>query len=892
MPSLCLRWESIKLACKSPISFREFLQSCSDEFGDVSFRFENVGTVRPTTITRANLELLRRSREAGYAGIFISCPDFERESIAIACLAALLHLEHDPGNPGLHEPQAGERVAIGSCVANVTKSDDKEVMFQVADGNTGFLKSSFNPLAHTARPDCDLSKTRSTAKRKHLSIKDAAAQYENIPAPSRHILDLCGKSVESVGYCSSPSQYINEPPTHIPSGLINVREETSRLSGLLPITHFQANGKACNDFEWPFAARPSIYVCPRVDGIGTSRPIADAVQEGASFDFVSFNLSCPDSLDTSLYTDFLDLKDAGVGVIGLCDQWTLSRVAGDLEKDNFLCFDWNSCALAEQSNTLALSPIQSTVMARPQQILIPVPDDDCNLWRAAQILYGHFAETEFNTDEAAGAIARLFSVLGTALRMTETPDANYAQEQQSDIRNSMKSIRESRSLTPEDYAELVEARDILNAIFQPGHRLPKEEKIYERISSGVEAGKHVVLVVDKNRTEPVQKYWLGKIAHIASATNLFRVVNTREYMTTGRPSKNEVVIFSGWYDRGTMDRALHSGISATTFLVLYGHDNNAGLEIDWWNKAQAQWKRSSSLCAGATNRALHALGIEEVQDAAARSPKLSRVHADNIYPGEKDMSPAHIVTAIERNRLQKDLAKDGEKSVRATPVMFNDGSHIWLKTTGKKSAGGRIIVITDCLYGGSGEPTQKTAASLLPGDIVLRTHSDREYIKKASEKTTSGYDSLYAQSQKWREPIHSARRSGLTDAEITDRIFRATKRSRTEQAVRAWVKGYRIAPQTIEDIKAVYTGLRYPVTEEEFRDVISAVRAIRNKHRAVGRMAKKDMVAQFLNDVRNYGVDDAVSGFDERHEAGDIELLRVTSIGNEMNVAPSRALIM
>ena len=877
------------MACKSPISFREFLQSCPDEFDDVSLCFENVGTVSFTTITRASLELLRRSREAGYAGIFISCPDFERESIAITCLAALLHLEHDPGNPGLHEPQAGERVAIGSCVANVTRANNNEVMFQVADGNVGFYKSSFNPPAHRARPDCDLSRTRSTAKRKRPSIKDAASQYENIPAPSRHILDLCGKNIKSVGYCSSPSQFINEPPTHIPNGRINVCGEMSRLSGLLPITHFQANGKACNDFEWPFAACPSIYVCPRIDGIGTSRPIVDAVQEGASFDFVSFNLSCPDSLDTSLYTDFLDLKDAGVGVIGLCDQWTLSRVAGDLEKDNFLCFDWNSCALAEQSNTLALSPIQSTVMARPQQILIPVPDDDCNLWRAAQILYGHFAETEFNTDEAAEAIARLFSVLGAALRMTEAPDANYAQEQQSDILNSLKIIRESRSLTPEDYAELVEACDILKAIFQPGHRLPKEEKIYERISSSVEEGQHVVLVVDKNRTEPVQKYWLGEIAHIASANNLFRVVNTHEYMTTGQPNKNEVVIFSGWYDRGTMDRALHSGIAAITFLVLYGHDNNAGLEIDWWNRAQAQWKRSSSLCASITNRALRALGIEEVQATVVRSPKLNRVHVSDNDPDEKDVSPAHIVTTIERHRLQRDLAKDGEKSVRATPVMFNDGSYIWLKTTGKKSAGGQIVVITDCLYGGDSEPAQKTATSLLPGDIVLRTHSDREYIKKASEETTSGYDSLYAQSQKWRDPIQSARSSGLTDAEITDRIYRATKGSRTEQAVRAWVKGYRIAPQTAEDIRAVYTGLRHPVTEEEFRDVISAVRAIRNKHRAVGRMAKKDMVIQFLNDVRYYGIDDAVSGFDERHEAGDVELLRVSSIGNEMSVAPSHA---
>ena len=663
----------------------------------------------------------------------------------------------------------------------------------------------------------------------------------------------------------------------------------SRFSGLLPITHFQANGKACNDFEWPFATCPSIYVCPRVDGIGTSCPIVDAVQGGANVDFVSFNLPCPDSLDTSLYTDFLDLEDAGVGVIGFCDQWTLSQVASKLEKDSFLCFDWNSCALADQSNALVLSPIQSTVAAKPQHILIPVPDDDCSLWRAAQILYGRLAETEFNTDEAAEAIARLFSVLGAALRMTEAPDVNYAQEQQSDIRNSLKIIRESRSLTPEDYAELVEACEILSAVFQLGHRLPKEEKIYERISSSVEEGQHVVLVVDKNRTRPVQEYWLGEIAHVASAANLFRVVNTREYMTTEQPSKNEVVIFSGWYDRGTMDRALHSGIAATTFLVLYGHDNNAGLEIDWWNRAQAQWKHSSSLCASATNRALRTLGIEEIQGTAARSPKLSRIRASNVDPSEKDMSPAHIVTTIERHRLQRDLAKDGEKSVRATPVMFNDGSYIWLKTTGKKSAGGRIVVITDCLYGGDSEPAQKTAASLLPGDIVLRTHSDREYIRKASEETTSGYDSLYAQSQKWRDPIQSARSSGLTDAEITDRIYRATKGSRTEQAVRAWVKGYRIAPQTAEDIRAVYTGLRHPVTEEEFRDVIGAVRAIRNKHRAVGRMAKKDMVIQFLNDVRDYGIDGAVSGFDERHEAGDIELLRVSSIGNEMSVAPSHA---
>ena len=53
-------------------------------------------------------------------------------------------------------------------------------------------------------------------------------------------------------------------------------------------------------------------------------------------------------------------------------------------------------------------------------------------------------------------------------------------------------------------------------------------------------------------------------------------------------------------------------------------------------------------------------------------------------------------------------------------------------------------------------------------------------------------------------------------------------------------------------------------------------------------MAKKSMVADFLKDVERYGLDDAVEGFDERHEAGDIELLRVAAVGERKNVAVDR----
>lgn len=873
------------------ISFKNFLNACSQDFGDISLSFENLGTVRFTTVTRANLELLKRSKANGYAGVIVSCPDFERECVAISFLAALLHLEHDPGNPGLHEATEGERVAIGSCVAIATDVDNQRVMFCTADDNTGFDKRYVTPpLVHTAQPDAPLSKTRSTRKRKKLSLRNAAAQYGDIPQPLRHFLDLCGKPVPSIAYSSSPSQYLNEPPTHIPNGSITVAGETSKISRLLPIAHYQASGRIKNDFDWPFDAAPSLVVCPRIDGVGTSRPVLDAVNDGAVIDFASFNIPSADYLETSMYTDFLDLKDAGIGIIGFCDRWTMDSIR-QLKDEGFLFFDWGDCSLAEESDSCVLSPIQRTIKTRRQEKVIPVQDEDSGLWRAKQILYDDLANKQLNTDEALAGLTNLFAVLGAAIRMTEAPDDGYASEQRGLIDDSLEMIAQSRSLSSSDFDELNEACEILRSIYQAGRRLPKEQKIYDLITGCIDNSQRVVLVVDRNRTAPVYDYWCSELSYNRYGTRLFSVVNTRDFMASKGIRGNETVIFSGWYDRGTMDRALHSGIASNSIFVLYGH-NSGGLELEWWARADRQWEAAASRCFNDTNRTLSALGIRKMTGGPKRSlgSMTSHDHAD--VPRERDESPVSVMTNIERRRIQGDLAQAGEKSVRATPVMFNDGSHIWLKSNVQRSKGGRLVVITDCLDGQDVEPEQKTASALLPGDVVLRTHSDKTYIRKTSEKTTKGYDGVFSIAQKWREPIRAAKLSGLTDAEITDRIYSAVKGARTKQAVRGWVKGNRIAPQTAEDIRAVYSGLRYPITDNDFNAITHAVKLIRNKHRAVGRMAAKDMVNQFIADVRTYGLDDAVRGFDDRHEAGDVELLKVTSVGSEMSVAADRAYVM
>ena len=880
------------MAIDSVISFKDFLRTCPTDFKDTTMSFDNVGTFGFTTITRANLELLRCSTTNGYAGLIVCCPDFERESIAVCFLAALLHLEHDQGAPGLHEVKPGERVAIGSCVAVATDANDQRVMFRTADENVGFDKRYTNPpLVHTARIDAPLSNTRSTSKRKRISLRNAASQYEGVPRSVRHFLDICGKRVPSIVYCSSSSQYLNEPPTHIPNGSITIAGETSELSSLLPIAHYQSNGKIKNDFDFPFDVVPSILVCPRVDGIGTSHPVLDSINKGAVIDFAAFNIPNLDSLlETSMYTDFLDLKDAGIGVIGFCDSWTMNSVR-QLRDENFLFFDWGDCSLAEESDVCELSPIQRTIKTRRQEKIIPVQDADSGLWRAKQILYDNLANKQLNTDAALAASANLFAILGAAIRMTEAPDEDYASEQREVVDVSLEAIAQSRSLSSSDFDELNEACEILKSIYQAGRRLPKERKIYDLITECIDNAQHVILVVDRNRTAPAYDYWCDKLSCNHYGTGLFRVVNTREYMAAKGMRGDETVIFSGWYDRGTMDRALHSGIASNLILVLYGHDSG-GLELEWWKRAREQWETAAARCFDDTNNTLAALGIQKMTGAPKRSQGSIASYRHVDVPRECDDSPAGIIIKIERNRILSDLATTGEESVRAIPVMFNDGSHIWLRANKQEARGGRLVVINECLDGRDTEPEQKTAYALLPGDVVLRTHSDRTYIRKTSEQTIKDYDEVFAVAQKWRGPIRAAKSLGLTDAEIADKIYSAAKDSRTMQAVRGWVKGNRIAPQTIDDIRAVYSGLHCPVSDKDLNAIVRAVKLIRNEHRMVGRMAAKDMVSQFLADVRVYGLDNAVSGFDDRHEAGDIELLRVASVGREMSVAKDRAYVI
>lgn len=872
--------------------FKEFLDSAHRDLAlhdNPVFTFSDVGTVQITSITKANLALLQRARKAGYPGILVCCPDFEREAIATTLLGALAHLELDEGPSGLHEAESGERVAIGKCVVKVTEIDDEKVMYTTLDHQSvGLLKQYQTfPLVHRASANAQLSRTKNTRKRKYPSILDEDSQYKSLPDQQKYILDLCGKQVPAVAYVTSPSQYSNVAPTKLLNGKMHFRDSVRDLSEVLPISYISSSGKEQFHFDWPFDCKPSVLVGPRVDGVGSAAQIISKADDGLLIDFVAINISSPDLLETSLLTDILDLVDRGIGVIGFCDCYTLSRLQV-LTNKGFLPFCWNTCKSIASEKGIALSPIQKRVLMGEHEKVVPVSDGDTGLYLAKQILYDKLrAIDSIDDDEVLTAAQDLYGVLGAAIRMTEAPDKDYCSLQAKRIDDALDIIKDSRIYNQDEFVEISHACMILHQFFKPGRLAPKEQEIYELITSYLESNLPVVLVVDRSRTEAANAYWCDQLASNGYATGLFSVVTTYEFLKGSKFTGDANVIFSGWYDRSTMDRSLHSGLAANMILALYCH-NGGDLELEWWINASRKWQKDSIRATENAVKSLAKLRISPI--SRPRKSEYVRTRTIQMDDGNaEEESPETVITNIGKRMMHKELARDGEKSVSAVPVISNDGTHVWLRSDSKQSRSGHILVITDCLAGKEEEPEQKAASALLPGDIiVLRKHSDKRFIRQTSEKTTADYDDVMALAQKWREPIQSAKLRGYSDAEIVDKIYSKVAGHRSKAGVRVWVKGDRISPQNISDIYSIYSALDCPVTQEQLNQISRAAREIRNKHRAVGRMVAKGMVTDFLLDVKRYGIDNAVEGFDDRHEAGDIELLKIAAIGECQNVAVDR----
>ena len=75
-----------------------------------------------------------------------------------------------------------------------------------------------------------------------------------------------------------------------------------------------------------------------------------------------------------------------------------------------------------------------------------------------------------------------------------------------------------------DYNLLVEACGILTAVFRAGHRMPKEQVIYDLIVDGIEDDLSTILVVDRNRVDEVYAYWAKELELNEYSVKQFKVI--------------------------------------------------------------------------------------------------------------------------------------------------------------------------------------------------------------------------------------------------------------------------------------------------------------------------------------------------------------------------------
>ena len=155
-----------------------------------------------------------------------------------------------------------------------------------------------------------------------------------------------------------------------------------------------------------------------------------------------------------------------------------------------------------------------------------------------------------------------------------------------------------------------------------------------------------------------------------------------------------------------------------------------------------------------------------------------------------------------------------------------------------------------------------------------------------------GYEDVMEVAQRWREPIRAARMRGLSDSEIVGVLTERFGSARSVATIRGWVGGSRIAPQSEEDIRGIFSAFHIYIKDEDVSAIARAASRIRGQHQRTGMMTAGALVRKFIEDVGTYGLDDALAGFDERHESGNVELLTVSAVGERMSVAEDRVEIL
>lgn len=876
------------------ISWEDFLLS-----GKLSWDFEigsgKFSQICPSAISCATIELLHKAVNVGAPGLLVSCADYGWESICTAFALALDQYQYL--QPAPLDFNSGSNVAIFDQVFKIKSSSENELKLTRNARNKKkndriferINKCEFGILHHTGRDELSFYEDG--------ALNQFIEKYKSLPHYLKKIIDCVDMLETSVGLATSPSHFMNEAPTSLKRMTIRLDDEEVPLMDFIPTGHISASGELELYSTLACEATPALISAHRVSGAADLFCFNEYIDEGRGrLSALIIEISSVEQFEM-MRSDFEDLIAKKVPTIVFCDRWTMSH-ATEIAEMGFLELDWDdgqSILLDSHDTDKRLSAKEENLRSHRTVAQKVVKE---GYWPFSQVLLT-LREIDKKRNllslESSNNLATLNRVLNEQMKQTEMLHTSYSE-------NLVRKIDEAANALVKDIALNSEEKDLVRAaendlkeLCAPNRALPKENEVYFWIKDKAKhrTGK-IIIIVHKARSEEALRYWLDEIEtkEGIALKNRLKVERVSHFLRRSALTEEDSVLFCGWFDRGTMDRLLNSGIiNRNALLLLYRGEKGSELETNWYLAAENSWQCARASRARRSLRTLSKLCVEApdsmVTTSKIKAPFKNR-QAENGDYDEGDPSLHASIMGIEKRSLEMYRPKTGEGSFKARPVFLSDGTVEWLAEAGcggSLHGGGSLHVVTDIVNGSRDacEPEKKNAYQLMPGDVILKVQKDRKAIQaKAQENGLR--DSTYALARVWHDPIDRALKS-MTQEQIVKRIIDGGC-ERSESTIRLWIcDKERIAPRDSCDIRAIYNGLGENIDQGDIERMLEAASSVRGRHRAAGRMLTDEIAEIFVNDVLRYGVQKTIEHFPDRHKMGEVDLVTVEAVGDIQDVA-------
>ena len=879
----------------STLSWEEFI---SDALSGASFNFEKASfdsgfSCRPTAVTAVNAALIDRIISAGERGVVIAVSDYQKEALAY-CLNVAIDSTISAGlsrnNPLPVDVRRGNLLCFDNVVIKysdvIYDPEFGELAQFIFKGEFTSLPIAKLPVLHHCVSQDAPPRARSGAKiGARSSFGKLAAHHRARDEMERVMLDGCSSISSAIGLAIPSSRVANTTPTQLNKGLLCVAGRSMQMASVLPSAHFTGKTELKIDYAYPADITPALVLSARDAnnaGRGKLSDFLNYLDDGGAFSAIVVELDNEFAVDDGYINDIVDIAgDNHIPVIIFCDLVTANSAVFENEL-HFPVISWSTSELKSvydvarnNGSSLSLSAQQLNYLHRSGSVITGYTEPPEGTDDAARELF-EIVNCSYDLPEREqSALVSLLRLFGQMLKRTCACSNKVAQMTSArleEIEEMLCGEKSSRTLSPVQEQMIDNICSLIRRLTARGEIPPKQEKVWERIIA-LDGDPLYLVVSDAGSRDEERRYWRYALERGGKSLDSLTVLSLREFMRMDRSEDPAYAIFSGWFNREDIGRALMSGNSRFYYSLFYLGSN---LESAWRQKAETYWAQSERRAIRSNVTMLNRLGISrQVSDGGEKSDEQRAQSGASPFAADNLSDALRIVG----NRIDTNSHR-GDDGVPARPVYFTDGDICWLECSEANHA--RLITVTDCLSA-DGEHVRKPAALLEPGDVVLKIDNDDALVSDADSQSND-YERAFSQARAWYKPIEDAHANNSVLPRQAIHLIQLNGCKRGKQTIRRWVTDDTcIAPDDDNDIRIIGKAFGAPFSDEDIKMMRAAEKYYLGSRISKGRSVADESVRLFVEEARKANsFEVAERQFTEKYaNQGELKVYYVDWVGDE-----------